>query len=323
MSIKRLLMSLDLGDMIGEERPVTGGLLHKMYKVKTDKGDYAVKQLNSEIMKRDGVMSNYDLSEAFSLFANMHGIPLVHAIHINGDYMFQYDNEYYMIFPWLDGKSGVGLKIDLNMCEKVARVLSDIHHLSFKHVDEDIQGIMIDWLHYSNKMKDLKETWVETLKSNLNALSKIEEKVTTSLKGLKANTISHRDLDSKNIMWKNEQPVVIDWEASGPVNRDLEFLEALMHWSDKASDKNKFDVFFRTYSKSHHIDYDKLIKILPVTLLGKFSWLDYNIKRALGEETIDVKDQLLGCKEVISTIEDILCSNDKLSDIIDMINNQK
>lgn len=30
--------------------------------------------------------------------------------------------------------------------------------------------------------------------------------------------ISHRDLDPKNVMWKNDAPYIIDWEAAGYVN---------------------------------------------------------------------------------------------------------
>ena len=52
MRIGKLLQILSLGEMQGEPIEVKGGLLHKMYRVTTSKGVYAVKVLNCEIMKR-------------------------------------------------------------------------------------------------------------------------------------------------------------------------------------------------------------------------------------------------------------------------------
>ena len=43
--------------------PVFGGLLHKMYRVETESGTYAVKVLNSEIMRRPEALNNTINSE--------------------------------------------------------------------------------------------------------------------------------------------------------------------------------------------------------------------------------------------------------------------
>ncbi len=47
-----------LGTMQKEPLAVKGGLLHRMYRVTTDQGDYAVKLLNPDIMKRPQAMNN-------------------------------------------------------------------------------------------------------------------------------------------------------------------------------------------------------------------------------------------------------------------------
>ncbi|MBQ6024813.1 MAG: hypothetical protein IJL20_04275 [Lachnospiraceae bacterium] len=54
--IFKLIGSYNLGDIKGDILPVSGGLMHKMFKVQTSTGIYAVKYLNPEIMKRPGVM---------------------------------------------------------------------------------------------------------------------------------------------------------------------------------------------------------------------------------------------------------------------------
>jgi len=62
--IEQLIKRYNLGDITGDILPVSGGLMHKMFKVQTSTGIYAVKCLNPEIMKRPGVMENYKKAEA-------------------------------------------------------------------------------------------------------------------------------------------------------------------------------------------------------------------------------------------------------------------
>lgn len=54
-----LCAKYNLGLLMNEPEPITGGLLHRMYRLQTDKAQYAVKALNPQIMQRDTAMSNY------------------------------------------------------------------------------------------------------------------------------------------------------------------------------------------------------------------------------------------------------------------------
>ncbi len=50
--IEILIKEEKLGNLVQSISKVTGGLSHKMYKVVTNKSIYAIKELNSGIMKR-------------------------------------------------------------------------------------------------------------------------------------------------------------------------------------------------------------------------------------------------------------------------------
>lgn len=41
-----------IGALLEKPEEITGGLLHKMYRIRTAEGDYAVKEMNPEIRKR-------------------------------------------------------------------------------------------------------------------------------------------------------------------------------------------------------------------------------------------------------------------------------
>ena len=51
-SIEQIIIQENLGSTIKSIEKIMGGLSHRIYKVLTDKGAYAVKELNAGIMKR-------------------------------------------------------------------------------------------------------------------------------------------------------------------------------------------------------------------------------------------------------------------------------
>lgn len=62
INFSKLCEKYNLGQLTTEpEQPeqVHGGFLHRMYQLKTDKVEYAVKALNPQIMKRETAMNNY------------------------------------------------------------------------------------------------------------------------------------------------------------------------------------------------------------------------------------------------------------------------
>ena len=68
-NIERLVIETKIGTCIKEINKVSGGLSHRMYKVVTDKGIYAIKELNSGVMKRKEAFSNFIFSEKVSEIA--------------------------------------------------------------------------------------------------------------------------------------------------------------------------------------------------------------------------------------------------------------
>ena len=57
--IVKLFMDTGWGSVRLPISPVPGGFLHRMYKVDTETGSFAVKHLNPNVMKRPDAMNNY------------------------------------------------------------------------------------------------------------------------------------------------------------------------------------------------------------------------------------------------------------------------
>ena len=75
-SIVELMKTCGFGTVVLPVSPVSGGLMHRMYKVTTDCGIFAVKHLNPEIMKRPDARDNYDRAEKSNPFWKKRGFPL-------------------------------------------------------------------------------------------------------------------------------------------------------------------------------------------------------------------------------------------------------
>ena len=102
--ISKLTKKCGLGEITAEIKPVSGGLMHRMYKVQTSSGVYAVKCLNPEIMKRPGVMENYRRAEKLEQVLENAGIPLAPALALDGQKMQELDGEYFYVFRWQEGR---------------------------------------------------------------------------------------------------------------------------------------------------------------------------------------------------------------------------
>ena len=90
MNIEKFCEKYNFGNILNISK-LSGGLMHKMFKVETDKGIYCVKVLNPEVMARDTAYNNFVVSESVSNLAKKNNIPVSCALDIGGDYLKELD----------------------------------------------------------------------------------------------------------------------------------------------------------------------------------------------------------------------------------------
>lgn len=96
---------LQLGKVLETPTQVTGGFMHRMFKLVTENGKYIVKLLNPNIMKRPTAMGNYKIADDIEVILRQNNIPAVYALEFNGRKMQELSGQYYFIFNWYDGKA--------------------------------------------------------------------------------------------------------------------------------------------------------------------------------------------------------------------------
>lgn len=330
-NIEKLVIETKIGTYIKEINKISGGLSHRMYKVVTDKGIYAIKELNPGVIKRKDAFSNFIFSEKVSEIAIRNGITAIGALKINNEVITKIDDNYYMIFEWLDGRTLKADEIIEKHCKIMGEVLAKIHNIDFNEIEDEKRKNLnleyYDWNRYIEIAEKNNKTYASLLKQNIELLYELNEKSIKALKCANENLIiSHTDLDRKNVMWQGDKPFIIDWEASGYINPTIELIQVAWYWSGgdiENIDYNKFNTLIKSYNEHYKGNIDKRIEeLVSADNYGGLGWLNYNLKRSLCIENQYEQDEIeLAENEVIQSINEIKYNYGQLGNIIRAMNN--
>lgn len=329
IQFEKLCNILGLGHMIGSPKVITGGLLHRMYSIETTQGKYVVKALNPQIMLRTVAIQNFINSEQIATMAS-NNIPALPAKKFNNIFMHNIDNQYYLIFDWRDGRSLKHDEISVGHCKRIGAILADIHTTDFSELgivnDWLNNQQLIDWNYYLEKGQENNIKWINQLKEIIHKLYDWNDLANKSTMLLSADmVISHRDLDPKNVMWSQDNPVVIDWEAAGYTNPMQELIETAIYWAEDEIGnihKEKFMAFIDGYKKRYGILKANWKTVLINGFLGKLGWLEYNLKRSLWIECTDMEEQQIGTDQVMGTIKVIRYYADMMPELEKWLNDE-
>ena len=92
--ISKICVLYDLGEPTSEVRAVKGGLIHKMWRLQTTKGEYAIKELNlriqdldSNISSENSIQKAQELTESIAQAFLERGVPAVTALKAGSEYV--------------------------------------------------------------------------------------------------------------------------------------------------------------------------------------------------------------------------------------------
>ncbi len=321
--LNKLVQICGLGEMTADIAPVSGGLMHKMYRVETTTGTYAVKCLNPEIMKRPGVMDNYAKAEHFERILEENNLPIVPALSFDGKKMIESDGQYYYVFKWQEGSITDFNDIRKEQCLQAGELLGRIHAIESRKVEpEEPELSNIDFKAYLKTAKDQGSPIEKLLADNIELLETSQNKLNEARKSLPSmRVISNDDMDPKNIMWHEGKAYAIDLECLDYSNPISSVLNLALQWAGTVTqkfDKENLEAFFRGYLGAYDNgfrSYDKLYGIAYTWI----EWLEYNIRRALGMEGSVPEEIRRGEEEVANTVGRIKYLRDIESEVCSVL----
>ena len=302
--IVKLLIDKGLGSVHLPILPVSGGLLHRMYKVDTETGSYAVKHLNPNIMQRPSAMCNFKRAEALESVLESAGIPIVPALTIGGSKIQNVEGDYFYIYQWQNGTVTDKFNITADQCRIAGSIQGRVHAVEPKHIPRhEPESSFVDWTGLIGEAESNSFELYKLLKENeelfIYAESKLNE-ARAALPGIEC--IVDEDMDPKNVMWDDGNPKVIDLECLERGNPISSTLQLSLQWAgaeicdlDFTKLKAYFDGYFEAYDNGFR-DYGSVFGLAYTWI----EWLEYNIKRALGH-CADEAEREMGLSQVEQT----------------------
>ncbi len=265
-----------------------------MWRLDTDKGSYAIKQLSKDIdLKNEQVIKNYELSEKIASRFVVHGIPGICAIAHSRKYFFKINGTGFLVYPWVNAKALDQHAVSEPHALKIARILAKMHCLNLDE-PEIIQPEF--YTHTNQKILELLDRsenfncpFAEDLRKhqkNILVANESYQKASPILK--KHSVVSHGDLDQKNVLWDiDNNPILIDWESACKINPTYDMINTAFYWSGITSnfDMALFFKMIETYQKSGGVIHKAHVIAACDGAFSWIGWLVYNIERscALGE----------------------------------------
>lgn len=315
-----------LGAPTGAPTQVPGGFHHEMWRIETEKGTYAVKELSPDTdLNNLDTVKHYNVSEAIAeTFASV-GIAAVVAVKAGDDYLTIVGDHGYLVYPWCRYDAVPVGQADTRHGLEVARLLARMHR-----ADIDVAGIKeteleafpverVDEL--VHEAAEGHPPYAKSLSSHRQRLGEIVALHNKAIVQLKKDlVICHGDLDQKNILWdQRNRPVIIDWECAGKLNPTYEMIQAALDWSGGASELRPglFRRMLEAYQDAGgKLEVDAMEAALDYIAGESLIWLLYRIGLSL--EDSDSTQEEIGAEQIELVLASVLRLKQLTPELLDM-----
>jgi thiamine kinase-like enzyme len=325
---KFICTELQLGSSAGVAIEIYGSRGgHIMWRVNTDKGNYAIKQLAPDVdLKSERMITKYELSESVAYRFTQYGIPAVVALKKHGKYLIIIENMGYLVYPWIEGYTLGRNEISETHALKVAEMIAKLHNINLSvsemrepHVDVHTDESIVDAI---NKAVSFKCPFSKTLKEDQKVILSMNDSYLAIVPLLLEQTVvTHGDLDQLNILWNNaDQPNLIDWESTRKLNPTREIVRASLGWSGIGAEDFSLSIYekmLHTYTKSGGKISINHVNAALYSMVGSMvNWILYNIERACTDAVSSTRDT--ATKEINGAVMSMKRLKILLPDLLDI-----
>ena len=277
-----------LGQPTGEPVAVAGGLLHRMFRLETSTGVYAVKLLNPEIMRRPTALGNYHQAEELEALLDRKGLPVLSAMTVNGQKMLRLGEQYAYVFPWFEGRVVRSDAVTATHAAAIGATLAGIHAAASRERTSLPESLIVDW--------DALRPACPELTRHRDLLMRLTDRSNEAQMRLPAlQTVCHNDLDTKNVLWQGDAHRVIDLETLDWGCPHAELLETALYWSgieEHRMDTARFKAFISAYHSAGG-ELPRDWSILMDSDQGRLGWLAWVLGQGDAAQARDTMARIL------------------------------
>ncbi len=316
-----------LGPAVAPPERMTGGLTHRLYRVRTPRGSFAVKLLSADALAETGFRAQVRQGERIAAAVAAAGLPAVAAHAVAGEPLLTVGAETVLVYPWVEGQALSSFPAGHYRAGKIGTILGQMHHrLSLPSLAEEIPPPVVltfteaEWADMADQACHTKADWAEPLAAALPYLARWGNRYTEAQQTLAGRwTLSHGDLHQQNVLWTDEDtPWLIDWESAGWQQPAKEAVVCALEWSgfvEGDPDLPTFRAFLDAYRRASPggLSNEEALHGLDACFGNWLGWLRFCTQRALATTTEDatIRDPLTAqerkeaARQVVGTLATI------------------
>lgn len=182
---------------------VHGGFANRVYRLDTDQGSFAVKELN--LVDRRWTYRGEDVFR-FERAAFAAGIPMPEPISAS---------HHTLVHRWVEGEKLPEAPVSAEFAFEIGEILARIHALDIPWTQVPVEDpVPRDWPELAARAAATGQPWADELASHVETFLEIARFVDTCERPGPV-VLTHRDIQPWNLLTKERRPVVLDWELSG------------------------------------------------------------------------------------------------------------
>ena len=293
------------GPLEAPPEPVAGGLQHRVYRLRTGGGDFAVKAISPSVAAYDGIRERLRRAERIASAVAASGLPAVAALELAGETVHDLKGALLLAYPWVEGRalpssSSAGAEVGGIVGDLVGRV----HALDLPSecgpAPTGDEVASDPWEPLVAEAEAQGAAWSAEARAALPDLCVWAELAREARRGLgDRRVVGHGDLDPKNVLWSEDgSPWMVDWESAGPVPPAKEIVTAALDWSGHGQDLATFRsvlVAYRTRAELSASD----ARLGLRAYFDWLGWLEHSMRRSLSS---DAEERAIGARETESTL---------------------
>lgn len=192
-----------LGTPIRPLARVHGGFANRMYRLDTDRGSFAVKELN--VVDRRSAYAGEDVLR-FERAAFAAGIPMPEPVSASHDTL---------VHRWVEGEKLPEAPVPAPYAFEIGEILARLHRLDVRWPPGPTEEpTSRDWPELAGRAAATGQPWADELAAHVETFLAIAHVVETCERPGPV-VLTHRDVQPWNLLVRDGRPVLLDWELSG------------------------------------------------------------------------------------------------------------
>ena len=269
---------------------VAGGLTHRLLRVETEGETFALKLWAPRATASANGRARLERGEILASLAARAGIPALAAKpNSGGNLLANLGNQWVSLYDWIQGETLPPRAATPSQCAQMGAHLGALHALKARFADQNEPAPEAfargHFAAIARRAREINAPFAPRLYEVLDELEAANDLAMRAQLELRDGWVTgHLDFDQKNVLWRDDNPTILDWENAKPIHPALEAMGAALSWAGQsagAPSEASFAAFMASYRDANAVDVAALERTVDGVLGKWIIWLEFNLQRLL------------------------------------------